>query len=134
MAADSIQLKDAAEYEVKRELLEGSYPAYKSFKGDMHAGLMPAALIDDKDLAEDFSSYFFWLFQPHHEEESANEDAVEAFRNDTLLIWFNGGPGVSTILCYIVTASVLQSVCVDSYTLLLPGVMILVLKYGWIDG
>ena len=44
--ASAFKLKDAAEYEVKRDLLEKSYPAFKSFKGLMHAGMVPAALVD----------------------------------------------------------------------------------------
>jgi hypothetical protein len=50
---------------VKRNLLEKNYPAFKTFEGDMHAGLIPAVLLgSNTSNAEDFSSYFFWLFQP----------------------------------------------------------------------
>jgi len=91
-SAAAFQLKDEADYEVKRDLLEASYPAYKAFHGSMHAGLMPADLPDDANASDDFSSYFFWLFQPDVESSDAN------FRDDTLLIWFNGGPGCSSFV------------------------------------
>jgi carboxypeptidase C (cathepsin A) len=88
------KLKDAADYAVKRNLLERSYPAYKSFRGLMHSGLMPAAIIDDKSRYDDLSSYFFVLLRPDGE-SSDDEETDETFRNDTLVIWLNGGPGVS---------------------------------------
>lgn len=94
-SARAFKLKEAADYEVKRDLLEKSYPAYKSFHGAMHAGLMPAAFVDDESAADDYSSYFFWLFRPDVESSDTDEVTDETFRNDTLLLWFNGGPGVS---------------------------------------
>lgn len=97
--AQAFQLKDASQYQVNRQSLEKSYPAYKSFKGQMHAGLMPAALRDDENaINDDYSSYFFWLFRPDvvdsSSDASTKKETAETFRNDTLLIWFNGGPGV----------------------------------------
>ena len=62
-AAGAFHLKDAADFEVNRPLLEKAYPAYATFQGRMHAGLMPAALPNDPEAAGgDYSSYFFWLF------------------------------------------------------------------------
>jgi carboxypeptidase C (cathepsin A) len=86
-------LKDVSEYAVKRDLLQKSYPAFESFTGEMYAGLMPAALLDTD--TTDFSDYFFWLFLPEGDSSDDGETTVESFRNDTLLIWLNGGPGVS---------------------------------------
>mmetsp|Transcript_25563 Transcript_25563/g.54284 ORF Transcript_25563/g.54284 Transcript_25563/m.54284 type:complete len:611 (-) Transcript_25563:74-1906(-) len=80
---------------VKQELLEKNYPGYKEYNGEMHAGLMPAANLDQDP--DDYSSYFFWLFQPDAD-VMANDDTVESFRDDTLVIWLNGGPGCSSMV------------------------------------
>eukprot|EP01082_Thalassiosira_pseudonana_P009782 g8737.t1 g8737 contig33:113544-114422(+) len=86
-------------YLVSRDVLQSKYPVFESFNGTMHSGLLPAAFVDDamlfgvddesgtkKDGAalaeEDYSSYFFWLFQP--DGESGDRDEVESFRDDTL--------------------------------------------------
>ena len=59
------KLPHRSDLKVKRALLESVYPEFSTFKGDMHAGLLPAVLIDDETSnSEDFSSYMFWLFQP----------------------------------------------------------------------
>jgi hypothetical protein len=87
-------------YLVSRDVLQSKYPVFESFNGTMHSGLLPAAFVDDvmlfgvddesgtkKDGAalaeEDYSSYFFWLFQP--DGESGDRDEVESFRDDTLV-------------------------------------------------
>jgi carboxypeptidase C (cathepsin A) len=96
--ARGIKLKDESDYAVRRDLLELSYPAYKSFRGLMHSGLMPAAVVtDDMTIGrDDFSSYFFVLLRPDGDDGNDAEGRTdETFRNDTLLIWLNGGPGVS---------------------------------------
>lgn len=51
-------------------------PAFGSFEGDMFSGLISARKKSDAEL-------FFWLF--------TNDDS------DSLVIWFNGGPGCSSI-------------------------------------
>ena len=60
------ELPHRSDLEVNRNLLEDAYPAFKTFKGDMHAGMIPAVLFDNDDSSnsEDYSSYMFWLFQP----------------------------------------------------------------------
>jgi hypothetical protein len=92
-AVTSLKLNKASDYEVRRGLLEEKYPAFQSFRGLMHAGMMPAGIIDnDMGHDEEFSSYFFWLLRP--DKDATSEQSSTTFRNDTLLIWLNGGPGV----------------------------------------
>lgn len=94
MTLASPQLHHQSHYEVNRSLLEKGYPAYKSFKGSMHAGLIPAvSLVDEngnaKEDVTDYSEYFFWLFRPDVD-EAEEKGKAESFRDDTLLIWLNG--------------------------------------------
>ena len=64
-SSQALKLPHRSDLKVKRTLLESVYPEFSTFKGDMHAGLLPAVLIDDETSnSEDFSSYMFWLFQP----------------------------------------------------------------------
>lgn len=96
VAAKALKLKIAADYEVKRHILEERYPAYKSFHGMMHSGMMPAKKIYNEIADDDeFSSYFFWLLRPDADDA---EQSTNGFRNDTLLIWLNGGPGCSSMV------------------------------------
>ena len=72
------KLPHRSDLKVKRTLLESVYPEFSTFKGDMHAGLLPAVLIDDETSnSEDFSSYMFWLFQP--DPDATVEVSVEMF-------------------------------------------------------
>ncbi len=62
------KLPHLSDLKVKRNLLEGVYPVFSTFKGDMYAGMLPAVLINDETSSStDFSSYMFWLFQPDPE-------------------------------------------------------------------
>lgn len=59
-----IELPRQDDLKVKRHLLEKQHPAFKTFKGDMFAGLIPAVLDSADSSSDDFSSYMFWMFQP----------------------------------------------------------------------
>jgi carboxypeptidase C (cathepsin A) len=96
----SISVKKPSDYTIKRTLLEKNYPAFASFNGSMHAGLMSTAPLDESTASDDddYSEYFFWLFQPDATTKTADDNTPESFRDDTLIIWLNGGPGCSSMV------------------------------------
>jgi carboxypeptidase C (cathepsin A) len=71
--------------------LEDVEPAFESFQGTMYAGVLP---VDEdgsgnshttKEEGEEAGHLMFWYF-----------DAEKPTVDDTLVIWFNGGPGCSS--------------------------------------
>ena len=63
----------------------------------MYSGLIPAISLEDEDGkqkndANDYSEYFFWMFRPDAKEQSSKskKGEPESFRDDTLLVWLNG--------------------------------------------
>lgn len=69
--------------------LEQVQPAYAEFNGTMYAGMLP--VLEPEDTGNDFSDkktkgmMQFWMFEP-----------VTQAVPDTIVIWFNGGPGKSS--------------------------------------
>ena len=79
------KLPHRSDLKVKRHLLEEVYPAFETFNGDMHSGMIPAVFLDDETSnSDDFSSYMFWLFQP--DADAANEVSYSSAFNIVLAL------------------------------------------------
>lgn len=72
--------------------LEEIEPAYRTFHGNMYAGLIPTIPFDlhnekkKDDNNNDDGRLMFWLFEPN-----------QPIYDDTIIIWMNGGPGCSSL-------------------------------------
>jgi len=71
------------DFAVDRTALGEVIPAFNEFEGDMYSGLMPTSRNESE--WED-SKFMFRLFEPN-----------EAIASDTLTLWFNSGPGCSSL-------------------------------------
>ena len=59
-------------------------PAFAHFEGDMYAGVLPVTPLAEEDNPDD-GHLMFWHF-----------DAEKPLVDDSLIVWFNGGPGCSS--------------------------------------
>lgn len=60
-------------------------PAFKLFDGSMYAGLIPTTSLSELENVDDSpGKLMFWLFDP-----------IKPSHDDTIVIWMNGGPGLS---------------------------------------